>query len=316
MNKIPVIIDCDPGIDDAHALLLAMSSSRLDVKAITTVNGNMPVEITTANALRILELAGKDIPVARGADKPLVKGQLEPADMFHGASGLGHTDLPLGKRQAYDKDAIETIYEVAVALEGQLHLIALGPLTNIALLLQKHPDVTGLISHLTIMGGSWGEGNITPAAEFNFFVDPEAADIVMRSGIPMTLVDLEGCKNAGISREAAADILNVPSSITGFVDQLFQFNFELYAKFGQTDFVIHDSITVAAVIDPSIITASPCTVEIVTGEDESSGASRVQLDADAAVSRITISTDVDLPKYLSMIREMMSYYGKKGAVSH
>ncbi|OCT14735.1 hypothetical protein A8709_11180 [Paenibacillus pectinilyticus] len=308
MNRIPVIIDTDPGIDDAHAILLALSSDRLDVLAITTVNGNMPIAVTTDNALKIIDLSGKEIPVAQGAARPLVRNNIEGSDMFHGETGLGHVVLPPSSRKLLAKDAVETLYDCAIEQSGKLHVIAMAPLTNIALLLRKHPDVVSHIAHITIMGGSEAEGNITPAAEFNFYVDPEAADVVMRSGIPMTLIDLEGCKRAVISKEDAASITEIPSRISTFISELFAYNFELYAQFGQADFVIHDSIAVATVIDPSILVSETCNVVIETEDESSVGASRVTFGADTEVSHIAISRDIDYSTYLGMIKTMMSFY--------
>ncbi|HYA10014.1 MAG TPA: nucleoside hydrolase, partial [Gaiellaceae bacterium] len=185
---MPVIIDCDPGHDDAIAILLALASPEVELRGVTTVAGNQTLDKTTRNALKVLELAGRaDIPVAAGADRPLER-TLRTAANVHGESGLDGPDLPEPTARPVDAHAVELLAEL---IEPGVVLVPTGPLTNVALLLQRHPDVRERLDRIVWMGGAIAEGNVTPAAEFNAFVDPEAAAAVFASGIELTMIGLD-----------------------------------------------------------------------------------------------------------------------------
>ena len=199
MNKRSVIIDCDPGIDDAMALLAAFRAPELDIKAITPVAGNVPLVHTAPNALKILALGGReDIPVYPGADRPLT-GQAREASEVHGADGLMGWPMPEPRSVLRDEKAWDVIWREAKALGGELELIATGPLTNLAIALAKYPDLPKYIKKLTVMGGGACFGNATPAAEFNIYADPEAAEMVFRSGMPTALCGLDVCHRAHLT---------------------------------------------------------------------------------------------------------------------
>ena len=201
---IPVIIDCDPGHDDAMALLLALASPELELSAVTTVAGNQTLEKVTANAIRVLDVAGEtDIPVAAGAERPLIH-PARAAGEVHGETGLDGPDLPPPSREPEPLHAVELI---ASKLREQPHtLIPVGPLTNIALLLALHPELHDRIERIVVMGGAYGLGNVTPSAEFNLWVDPEAAHRVFSSGLNVTMVGLDVTHRAMLSA-AKADAL-------------------------------------------------------------------------------------------------------------
>src|SRR5438874_9422829 len=182
-----VIIDTDPGVDDALALLLAMRSPELKIEAITPVAGNVPLELTLPNALRMVEIAGRtDIPVAPGAKAPLMR-RLVSAAYAHGENGLGGAVFPEPNLKPVTEPAAEFIRRIVRKYPNEVTLITIGPLTNIATALNADPELAGMIKNLVMMGGSLSGGNITPAAEFNIYVDPEAARIVFQSGIPITM---------------------------------------------------------------------------------------------------------------------------------
>src|SRR6202795_432470 len=183
-----VIIDTDPGVDDALALLLAMRSPELKIEAITPVAGNVPLELTLRNGLRMIEIAGRtDIPVAAGARSPLVR-RLVTATYAHGENGLGGAVFPEPKTKPVNQPAAEMIRQIVRKFPSEVTLLTIGPLTNIATALNLDSELAGLIRGLVMMGGSLSGGNITPAAEFNIYVDPEAARIVFQSGIPIPMV--------------------------------------------------------------------------------------------------------------------------------
>src|SRR3954454_9276225 len=199
----PVIIDCDPGHDDAMALLLALASPELELSAVTTVAGNQTLEKVTANAIRILDVVGSTIPVAAGADRPLIH-PAETASDVHGETGLDGPDLPPPSREPEAMHAVELL---ARHLRERPHtLIPVGPLTNIALLLAQYPELGEQIERIVLMGGAVGVGNVTPSAEFNLWVDPEAAYRVFTSGVPTTMVGLDVTHQAMLSA-AKADAL-------------------------------------------------------------------------------------------------------------
>jgi pyrimidine-specific ribonucleoside hydrolase len=196
-----VIIDTDPGVDDALALLLAMRSPELKIEAITPVAGNVPLDLTLPNALRMVEIAGRtDIPVAAGARTPLVR-RLVTAAYAHGENGLGGAVFPEPTTKPVATPAAEMIREIVRRYPGEVTLITIGPLTNVATALNSDPELAGLVRGLVMMGGSLSGGNITPAAEFNVYVDPEAARIVFQSGIPVTMVGLDVTRKTSLTDE-------------------------------------------------------------------------------------------------------------------
>src|SRR5246127_3101471 len=196
-----VIIDTDPGVDDALALLLAMSSPELKIEGITPVSGNVPLELTLPNALRMVEVAGRtDIPVAAGAKVPLVR-RLVTAAYVHGENGLGGAVFPEPKIKPVAEPAADLIRQIIRKYPGEVTLITIGPLTNIATALNADPDLAGMVGRLVMMGGSLSGGNITPAAEFNVYVDPEAARIVFQSGIPISMVGLDVTRKTSLTED-------------------------------------------------------------------------------------------------------------------
>ena len=187
----PLIIDCDPGADDAVALLLALASPELSVLGVTAVAGNVPLDLTAPNAQRICALAGRvDVPVFAGCDRPLVR-PLETAAHVHGETGLGGLALADPPRPLDDRHAVDFIIETLLASEGDVTLAPLGPLTNIATAMTKAPEIVPRIRQIVLMGGAIGRGNVTPVAEFNIYVDPHAAAIVFGSGAPLVMIGLD-----------------------------------------------------------------------------------------------------------------------------
>jgi inosine-uridine nucleoside N-ribohydrolase len=186
------VIDTDPGVDDAIALLVAAASPEVELRAVTTVFGNVSVSQTTENALRILALAGADhIPVATGADRPLVHPQPHRAAHVHGANGLGGVELPSAQRLAEGTPAVRLLADLLHGSSEPVTVCAVGPLTNLALLVATDPAAAARIERLVVMGGAYGSGNVTPTAEFNVWSDPEAAQRVLTSGLPITVVGLD-----------------------------------------------------------------------------------------------------------------------------
>ncbi|MGI8625512.1 MAG: nucleoside hydrolase [Geodermatophilaceae bacterium] len=202
-----LVIDTDPGVDDAIALLVALASPEVELCAVTTVFGNVNLEQTTDNALRVLALVGADeIPVAAGADRPLVHPQPHRASHVHGANGLGGAELPGPKRRVERAPAVRFLADLLHASPSPLTVCAIGPLTNIALLVASDPAAANRIERLVIMGGAYGPGNVTPTAEFNVWSDPEAAHRVLGSGLPITVVGLDVTRPTAMDAAAVARI--------------------------------------------------------------------------------------------------------------
>ncbi|MBS4686753.1 pyrimidine-specific ribonucleoside hydrolase RihA [Aeromonas sobria] len=270
---LPVILDCDPGHDDAIALILALASPELNVLAVTTSAGNQTPDKTLNNALRILTLLGRDdIPVAAGAPKPLAR-ELIIADNVHGESGLDGPKLP---DPAFAPQAMTGIELMAKCLRESpqpVTLVPTGPLTNIALLLAAHPELKPRIARIVLMGGAAGAGNWTPAAEFNIYVDPEAADMVFNSGIPITMCGLDVTHEAQVMDEDIERVRAITNPVAQCVAELLDF-FMIYhrdPKWGFAGAPLHDPCTIAWLLAPELFHGVECRVDIETRGEHTVG---------------------------------------------
>ena len=301
----PIVIDCDPGHDDAIAILLALASPEVELLGITTVAGNQTLDKTTRNALKVLELAGRtDVPVAAGADAPL-RRTLRVAAHVHGESGLDGPSLPEPTTQVVDVHAADFLAEL---IEPGVVLVPVGPLTNVALLLERHPDVRDRLERIVWMGGAIAEGNITPAAEFNAFVDPEAAAIVFGSGIPVTMIGLDVTHKALFTR-AHADRLRDTGAAGRAVAELSDF----FQRFHESRYAfdgspIHDALAVAHVIDPTLVTTLNCNIAIETASEHCDGRTVVDrwLVLEDAPRNAHAGIDVDAQRFLELLVERIS----------
>lgn len=249
MNEpVPILLDCDPGIDDAIAILTAAHHGLLT--GITTVNGNVGIQHTTHNALVTTQIAGLDVPVHRGADRPLIEPLLD-ASRVHGATGLGTAQLPALEIEIASNDAVGFICDTARSIDG-LRLIAIGPLTNIALALRRDPDLPSHIAGLTIMGGSAQIGNVTPVAEFNIWADPEAAAAVLRDAAPVTIVGLDATRQVVWQEAEAARVRAAGTEASRFAAELLEFYIARYHALGLPGAAVHDACAVLAVTHPDL----------------------------------------------------------------
>ncbi|MBO6718050.1 MAG: nucleoside hydrolase [Rhizobiaceae bacterium] len=262
-----IIIDTDPGQDDAVAIMLALASPEIDVVGITTVAGNVPLALTQKNARKVCELAGRpDIPVYAGADAPLER-KLVTAEYVHGKTGLDGPDLPEPKMELQDGHAADFIVETLMAAEaGTITLCPLGPLTNIALALQKEPAIARRIREIVLMGGGFFEGgNTTPAAEFNIYVDPQAADIVFRSGIPITVMPLDVTHKVLTKAARVAAFRNIGNRVGVAVSEMLSFSERFdEAKYGTDGGPLHDPCVIAWLVRPELFKGRDCNVVIET----------------------------------------------------
>jgi inosine-uridine nucleoside N-ribohydrolase len=256
----PILLDCDPGHDDAIALLLALASPELELLGVTTVAGNQTVEKTTANAIRVLDFVGRaDVPVAAGADRPLVR---EPfvAGYVHGETGLDGPDLPPPSREPLDRHAVEFLAERIRAADRPVTLVPTGPLTNVALLLALHPEARP--ARIVLMGGAIAEGNVTPAAEFNVWADPEAAARVFASGIDVTMIGLDVTHKALLGDRHAQ---RLDGRVGEMVRALLAFYGDFHRKtYGWDGSPIHDAVAVAHVARADLVETRHLNVEVDT----------------------------------------------------
>jgi purine nucleosidase/pyrimidine-specific ribonucleoside hydrolase len=299
-----IILDCDPGHDDAIALLLALGSPEVELVGVTTVAGNQTIEKTTANALRVLEFAGRAIPVARGADRPLVR-ERKVADYVHGETGLDGPDLPPAAGAPVELHAVDFL---AAHAAGST-LVATGPLTNVALLLALHPRAVP--DRIVLMGGAIGEGNVTPAAEFNIWADPEAARRVFESGIEVTMVGL-GVTHQALVTPAHTERLR-ESGRTGrmaaeLVDFYSTFHRRVYPELPGSP--MHDAVALAHVIDPTLLETVRAHVEVDCAWE--AGRGRTNVDArgrGGGIPNAFVAVGIDVDRFLGLLLERLAALG-------
>jgi purine nucleosidase len=264
MKPKRIIIDTDPGIDDSLAILLALASPEVQLEGLTVVHGNSSTKQGTTNALSILELAGgSDIPVAHGCDLPLVKPSLL-APETHGNKGLGYADLPEPESRPIAQKGSDFLIERIMSNPGEITLVAIGPLTNVALAIRQEPRIVEAVKEVFIMGGAIRhEGNTTPLAEFNTFVDPHAAHIVYHSGMPITLTPLDVTYQCILLAEDVARLQKIKSPIPDFIADATRFYMEFHDEYqGIQGCVINDPLTLALTFAPELCDYSEYYVDV------------------------------------------------------
>jgi pyrimidine-specific ribonucleoside hydrolase len=297
----PIVIDCDPGHDDAIAILLALASPEVELRGISTVAGNQTLDKTTRNALKVLELVDRaDIPVVAGADAPLQR-TLRTAANVHGESGLDGPDLPEPTTQTVGGDVVDVL---ADWLEPGVVLVPTGPLTNVARLLERHPRVT---DRIVWMGGAIAEGNVTPAAEFNAFVDPEAARLVFESGIDVTMIGLDITHKALFDSTHAERLRGAGragKAVAELADFFLEFHRQRYRFEGAP---IHDAMAVAHVIDPTLVETLECNISIETQSEFCDGRTVVDRWLATDLPRNAhAGIDVNAQRFLELLVERIS----------
>jgi len=258
-----IIIDTDPGVDDAFTFLLALASPEIKLEALTTTQGNVTLEKATHNALSILELGrASHIPVAAGSMYPLVQ-PLRASAYVHGESGIGNSRLPAPQAKPVPQHAVDFLIEKGLAEPNELSIFPIGPLTNIAMAIRKEPRFAKAVKELVIMGGAIQEsGNMTPQAEFNIFVDPHAAHIVFHAGIPITLIPLDVTHKCLLKREHVDRILKIHSPISRFIRDTMEVYLSASYEKGFEGSALHDPLTLATLIAPELLTLKEYYVDV------------------------------------------------------
>jgi len=304
----PIVLDCDPGHDDAIALLLALGSPELEVLGVTTTYGNQTVEKTTANALRVLELAGRtDVPVARGASQPLSR-PLAVAAHVHGDSGLDGPTLPPPSIEPARTEAVDWVAETIARAETPVTLVPTGPLTNVARYLDAH-GTTG-VDRIVLMGGAIAEGNMTPAAEFNVWADPEAAQIVFDADLDVTMIGLDVTHKA-VTGPDVQRRLRESGSIGVFVAELIDF-FTVYHRqtYGWEGAPIHDAVAVAHLIRPGLVETKLRNVEVEQVSELCRGRTVVDLwQRTERRPNAHVGVDLDGAAFLDLLVERIARLG-------
>lgn len=307
----PIIIDCDPGHDDAAALLLALASDEVQLLGVTTVAGNQTLAKTTANAIRVLDCAGRaDVPVTVGADRPLMR-ELQVAVDIHGETGLEGAELPPPSRPPEAAHAVDWLAATLESAADPVTLVPVGPLTNIALLLARYPGIEARIERVVLMGGSIGEGNVTPAAEFNIWADPEAAHRVFSTDVDLTMVGLDVTHQALLT-PAHLEVLEVAGAPGKLVADLYRFFLSIHGdRYGWVGAPVHDAVAVAHVIDGSLLQTTRCAVAIDTGGPLSRGRTNVDVRRQTTWQPLHhVAVDIDAERFLALLVERISALGQ------
>ncbi|HAU5635341.1 ribonucleoside hydrolase RihC [Citrobacter amalonaticus] len=300
--RLPIILDTDPGIDDAAAIAAALFAPQLDLQLMTTVAGNVSVEKTTRNALQLLHFWNADVPLAQGSATPLLRS-LRDAAYVHGESGMEGYDFVEHDRQPLAKPAFIALRDVLISAPEPITLVAIGPLTNIALLLMHYPECTFNISRLVIMGGSAGRGNFTPNAEFNIAVDPEAAARVFQSGIEIVMCGLDVTNQAMLTPDYLASLPTL--NRTGKM---------LHALFShyrsgtmRTGVRMHDLCAIAWLVRPDLFTVKPCFVAVETQGDYTAGTTVVDIEGRMnRPANVQVALDIDVAGFQQWVAEVLA----------
>jgi pyrimidine-specific ribonucleoside hydrolase len=296
MRSKPLVIDCDPGVDDAVAILLALASPEVELLALTTVAGNKPLETTTRNALRVLALAGReDIPVAAGAARPLVVERDRNA-VVHGEDGLGGAPVPESSAAVVPMHAVDLLAEILERSDEPVLLAPVGPLTNIALLAALRPELLPRLGRVAVMGGSDGTGNVTAAAEFNIWFDPESAARAFDSGLDITMVGLNVTRPSMLFEPEVDRIRSggrIGAVVAAMLDHYMDWQLKLYGYRGVS---VHDALAVATLLRPELVTTVDALVTVDTTAGPARGMTLVdhqRWDGQEANARVGASVDRD-----------------------
>lgn len=307
MIKRPIILDGDPGHDDAIAWMLAKSSPLLEIRAVTSVSGNQTIEKTTYNARRVCTLLGLDAPIAMGRPRPLIAAPMN-APSVHGQTGLDGPALPEPAVALCGCTAAELMARTLRESAEPVTLVPTGPLTNVAALLLAHPELKSKIAEISLMGGGIAHGNWTAAAEFNILVDPEAADIVFRSGVPIRMSGLDVTEKALIFPENFERIRAVGNRVAHVVADWLEFFYEFHRKLGYAGAPVHDAVAVAALLRPELLETKPLHVEIETQGEYCRGAT---IGTDREAPNALVNVGIDRAGFADLLVQAVAAYGEE-----
>ncbi|NJO43510.1 MAG: nucleoside hydrolase [Cyanobacteria bacterium RU_5_0] len=310
MTTNPIIIDCDPGVDDAIALLLAFASAELDVLGITTVAGNVPLSLTQTNARKICELAGRStMRVYAGCPRPMLRS-LETAEYAHGTTGLQGTELPEPTMPLQAQHGVDFLIETLMQSDGDITLATLGPLTNLAIALIKAPQITPKIREVVMMGGAITHGNVTPLAEFNIYVDPHAAQVVFSSTLKLTIISLDVTHQVLTTPDRLEKIRSIGTPVSQAAADLLAFygSYDI-EKYGMPGSPLHDPCVIAYLIQPDLFTGREFFVDVETTSDRTIGCTIVDLwQLTGKSPNVNVIQTVNVEKFYELLIDRLSRY--------
>ena len=309
MEKTKIILDCDPGHDDAVAIMLAGKHPAIDLLGITVVAGNQTLEKTARNALHVTQWLGIDVPIYAGCGQPMIREKIVAGDI-HGESGLDGPVFPPLEKKVEETHAVDFMIRTLMASDGDITVVTTGPMTNLAMAMRMEPRIVEKIRRIVLMGGSYQNGNVTPAAEFNIFADADAAYVCFNSGRPITMVGLDVTRKALCYPEIVERMAKVDNRASRlFCDLMAHFCRTQKEIFGWAGGPLHDPITVAYLIDPTVLTVKPMNAQIDIRSTSSYGRTNcdyfgyLQLPATADVA-----IDIDVDKFWHIVQETLEYY--------
>ena len=310
MKPIPLILDCDPGHDDALAMILAAHNPALKLLGITTVSGNGGITKVTLNARRVATLARINVPIAEGAGKSIL-GAFEEANDIHGESALDGAELPTPSMELSELHAVDLIAKLIHASSEPVTLVATGPLTNVALFLKMYPDLKSRIKEIVFMGGSASRGNRTPYAEFNIWMDPEAADVVLRSGLALTMCGLDVTHQALVTSKVFTRLQEIGTPLSETIIGLLKFFAKTYDEvFEMPDPPLHDPVAIALLIDRTVVKSRFVNVQVELNGTLTRGATVVDIYGRLGESaNCNVALELDSDKFWDMMLDAIKKAG-------
>lgn len=310
MKPTPIILDCDPGHDDAMAIILAAYNPKIELLGITTVSGNGIIDKVTENALRICSLANIRVPVAQGAGCAIL-GSVEASTEIHGETALDGAPLPAPIFELERVGGVDLIARLVSNHSEKVTLVATGPLTNIALFLKMYPELKEKIAQIVFMGGSTSRGNRTPYAEFNIWMDPEAADVVLKSNLPLTMCGLDVTHQALVTKEIFARLERMDTGLSNTVIGLLKFFAQTYDEvFEMPDPPLHDPVAIAVLIDPTVTINRPVNVEVELNGTFTRGATVADIyNRNGGTPNVSVALSLDAPKFWDLMLDAIEQAG-------
>ena len=307
MKRIPIVLDCDPGHDDAMAMILAAYNPSIELLGISTVSGNGIIDKVTQNALRVCALAKINVPVAQGAGTSIL-GAVEASTEIHGETALDGAPLPAPTFELEKISGVDLMAKLIKDHSEKVTVVATGPLTNIALLLKMYPELKTKIERIVFMGGSASRGNRTPYAEFNIWMDPEACDVVLKSGLPLTMIGLDVTHQALITKEIFARLAEMKTELADTLSGLMKFFAKTYDEvFEMPDPPLHDPVAVAVLIDPSVTKNRFVNVEVELNGKFTRGATVVDIyNREGGKPNCNVALELDFEKFWNLMLDAVA----------
>lgn len=309
MEPTKIILDCDPGHDDAIAILLAGNDPRIDLLGITVVAGNQSLDRTTVNALQVCQYLGLNVPVYAGCDRPMIRDKLTTGDI-HGTNGFDGPDFAPLDRSIEPKHAVNYLIDTLMASDGDITLVPTGPLTNIAMAMRLEPKIVPKIRRIVLMGGSFSYGNVSPAAEFNILADADAAHVVFSCARPITMVGLDVTRKVLCVPEVVDRMAKIDNRAGRlFVDLMRFFNKTQKKVFGGKGGPLHDPVTVASILDPALLTTKPMHVEIDHRSIQSYGRTNADVSGYLHLEpNVDVATEIDVDRFWEIVEAGIRNY--------